>query len=462
MKRNKDTEDHTSESIEEVESLQNANNKDNIKFEFIPHFTYCKEEFKNSSKSIKSIIKSCINQSQTQIAIGNITNYYKMNLDTILENYKCSAKQMKMFNLEMEKEFKDELRHLKVMINEYSNLNQLYQDREVILNSFVEKYNSKTNIEFINQDLFKLEIKNIKKETMTLLKVKAKALYKEEIKTLINNFNDKVEEEILLSFNNQNWTGLKEKTLNKIKEFISYMNDDWFELLEYHSSKLPNILLRINEDSQNYVNLMCIIRYIKNSTSICFEKYVVWVLNNQKTIFSKIKSNYIVAYKASLKKYITEMKEYVTLNPLSDNSQQNYCYINKNFICKVFERLETEITEDTEKLSLNLKKNLREMFSWRWKEKVKELYYSAVKKIKKKYSKYKNDFVIVDDLTECEKLLIERIYNYSSIILPSFIWDKWEDLIIDRKLLEKLMEEFKSEWKTKHNDIIKKIGKERK
>lgn len=204
LKRNKDTEDHTSESIEEVESLQNANNKDNIKFEFIPHFIYCKEEFKNSSKSIKSIIKSCINQSQIQIAIGNITNYYKMNLDTILENYKCSAKQMKMFNLEMEKEFKDELRHLKVMINEYSNLKQLYQDREVILNSFVEKYNSKTNIEFINQDLFKQEIKNIKKETMKLLKVKAKALYKEEIKALINNFNDKVEEEILLSFNNQN------------------------------------------------------------------------------------------------------------------------------------------------------------------------------------------------------------------------------------------------------------------
>ena len=73
LKRNKDTEDSSSESIEEAESLQNTNNTDNIKYKFIQHFTYCKEEFKNSSKSIKSVIQRCINQNQTQIAIGNLT-----------------------------------------------------------------------------------------------------------------------------------------------------------------------------------------------------------------------------------------------------------------------------------------------------------------------------------------------------------------------------------------------------
>ena len=73
IEENKDAEDDVSKSIEETKSPTNANNMHNIKFEFIPHFSYCKEEFKNSSKSIKSIIQNCIHQDQTQTEIGNLT-----------------------------------------------------------------------------------------------------------------------------------------------------------------------------------------------------------------------------------------------------------------------------------------------------------------------------------------------------------------------------------------------------
>ena len=462
LKRNKDTEDHTSESIEEVESLQNANDTHNIKFEFIPHFTYCKEEFKNSSKSIKSIIQSSINQNQIQIAIGDLTNYLNTNLDTILKNYKYSAKQMIVFWLEMQKEFRDELNYVKEKINGYSNLNQLYQDREVILNRFDEKCNYNPNIKFINQDLIKQEIEIPRKETMELIKLKAKALYKEGIKTLISNFISEIEEEIFL-INNKVLNYLKTKHINKINEFISYMNDDWFDLLKYHSSKLPDILLKIDEDAHNYFNLMCIIRYIKNNTVKCFEKYVTNVLNNEYTIFSEIKVNYLVAYKTSLKKYITEMKEYVVANSLTDNNQQqNRIHLNKNFICKVFEQLETKIIEATEKSALNMKNIVREKFEENVRRKARELYDAAFQEILNKYSKYENDISIVGDLTKCGKYLIERMYNYSSIILPSFVWDEREDLIIDRISLETLAEEFNNEWETNYDDILGEVKTERK
>ena len=264
IEENKDAEDDASESIEETKSPTNANNTHNIKFEFIPHFTYCKEEFKNSSKSIKSIIKSCINQSQTQTAIGDLTNYLSTNLETILKNYKCSAKQMKMYCLEMEKEFRDELNYVKEKINGYSNLNQLYREREVILHNFIEKCNSKPNIKFINQDLINHETKILRKEIMKLLKVKAKVLYKQEINALINNLNSDIEEDILLSsVNNQNLIPLKEKSIINIWKFISYMNVDWFDLLEYHSSKLSDVLLRIDENVQSYLKLINVINYVK-------------------------------------------------------------------------------------------------------------------------------------------------------------------------------------------------------
>ena len=132
----------------------------------------------------------------------------------------------------------------------------------VILNRFVEKYNSNPNIKFINQDLISQEIEILRNETMELWKLKAKALYKEGIKTLISNFISEIEEEILL-IDNQVMKYLKAKHINKINEFISYMNDDWFDLLKYHSSKLPDLLLKIDEDAHNYFNLICIIKYIK-------------------------------------------------------------------------------------------------------------------------------------------------------------------------------------------------------
>ena len=127
---------------------------------------------------------------------------------------------------------------------------------------------------------------------MKLLKVKAKSLYKEEINTLISNLNNDIEEEILL-INSQILKYLKEKTKKKIKEFISYMNDDWFDLLEYHSLKLPDVLLRIDENVQSYLKLINVINYVKNNTIKCFEKYVANVLKSESTIFSQIKRNYI-------------------------------------------------------------------------------------------------------------------------------------------------------------------------
>ena len=100
----------------------------------------------------------------------------------------------------------------------------------------------------------------------------------------------------------------------------------------------------------------------------------------------------VVAYKSSLKKYINEMKDYVTSNPLTNKNQQhNQYFIDKTFICKVFEKLETEITEDTEILSLKMKKTIREKFDENMKKKIRELYEGAVKEIINKNSKYKNN-----------------------------------------------------------------------
>ena len=215
-----------------------------------------------------------------------------MNLDTILENYKCSAKQMKMFCLEMQKDFRDELRQVKAKINQYSSLKQLYRDRKIILNRFVEKCNHNPNIKFINQDLINQEIEILRNETMELIKLKAKALYKQEITTLIKNFKSDIEEEILL-IDNQDLKYLKVKHINIIKKSIAYIYDDWFDILKYHSSKLSDIILRIDKIAQTYFNLKCVKDYIKNNTVKCFEKYVTNVLKNESTIFSLIQGNYI-------------------------------------------------------------------------------------------------------------------------------------------------------------------------
>ena len=123
----------------------------------------------------------------------------------------------------------------------------------------------------------------------------------------------------------------------------------------------------------------------------------------------------VVAYKASLKKYIGKTKAYVTSKFLTDKFQQNGFFIDENFICKFFEKLEAEIAETTENSALKMKKILREMFDENAWKKVKELYEGAVKEIMDNYSKYENDTSITDDLAECNKLLIERIYNFSTI-----------------------------------------------
>ena len=171
----------------------------------------------------------------------------------------------------------------------------------------------------------------------------------------------------------------------------------------------------------------------------------------------------VVAYKTSLKKYITEMKEYVVANSLTDNNQQqSRIHLNKNFICKVFEQLETKIIEATEKSALNMKNIVREKFEENVRKKVRELYDAAFQEILNKYSKYENDIAIVGDLTKCGKYLIERMHNYSSIILPSFVWDEREDLIIDRISLETLEEEFNNEWETNYDDNLGEVKTERK
>ena len=138
--------------------------------------------------------------------------------------------------------------------------------------------------------------------------------------------------------------------------------------------------------------------------------------------------------------------------------------LNKEYygICKVFEQLETEIRETTENSALNMKNIVREKFEENVRNKTRELYDAAFREILNKYSKYENDIAIVGDLTECGKLLIERMYNYSSIILPSFVWDEREDLIIDRQSLEILTEEFNSEWEVRSKNILDKVKSKRK
>ena len=123
----------------------------------------------------------------------------------------------------------------------------------------------------------------------------------------------------------------------------------------------------------------------------------------------------VVAYKASLKKYIGKTKAYVTSNFFTDKFQQNRFFIEENFICKVFEKLETKIAETTENLAFETMIILREMFDENARKKVKELYEGAVKEIMDNYSKYENDTSITNDLAECNKLLIETINNFSTI-----------------------------------------------
>ena len=123
---------------------------------------------------------------------------------------------------------------------------------------------------------------------MELFKNKAKILYKEGIKTLISNFDDDIEKEILSSFNNEKLKLLKEKTINELIDFISYMNENWFDLLEYHSSKISKKWEMINEKTENYLSLICVINFMKEISIKSFKKYVVKVLKNESTIFSNI------------------------------------------------------------------------------------------------------------------------------------------------------------------------------
>ena len=109
-----------------------------------------------------------------------------------------------------------------------------------------------------------------------------------------------------------------------------------------------------------------------------------------------------------------------------------------------------------------MKKIVRENFEENVRMKARELYDAAFVEILNKYSKYENDIAIVGDLTECGKYLIERMNNYSSIILPSFVWNEREDLIIDRNSLEILTEVFNNEWEVRSKNILDEVKSKRK
>ena len=97
------------------------------------------KEFKSGSCSLKSTIQSYYNKHQNEFAIGELADFYSENLITIFKNYKCSAKQLKLYCFEMEKAWRDEWKFARRKIFTYLDLEQLYWDREEILSILLKK-----------------------------------------------------------------------------------------------------------------------------------------------------------------------------------------------------------------------------------------------------------------------------------------------------------------------------------
>ena len=66
------------------------------------------KEFINSSCSLKSTIQGYFSKHQNKFAFGKLADFYSDNLITIFKNYKRSAKQLKIYCLEMEKVWREE------------------------------------------------------------------------------------------------------------------------------------------------------------------------------------------------------------------------------------------------------------------------------------------------------------------------------------------------------------------
>ena len=113
--------------------LQKLKESYNIKFEFIENKRYEEEKFKNSWKSILLKIKNRSYNNKYRPAIRDLASYFKKNLKLIIRNYTHTAKQMEMFCLQMESDWRKELKMTKKKIKAYSDLDLLIQDKEDIL-----------------------------------------------------------------------------------------------------------------------------------------------------------------------------------------------------------------------------------------------------------------------------------------------------------------------------------------
>ena len=188
------------------------------------------KEFKSGSSSLKSTIQGYFSKHQNEFAIGELADFYSENLMTIYSNYKCSAKQLKVYCLEMEKAWREEWDFAQGEIITYLNLEQLYKDREAILFNLVRKYKSNIKVEFHDHQTFLQGKTFLNEKADGLFKTRARQLYDEEITKLSNFDNYEDEKEILSNYFIENINDLRIKKYNKIKDLISYMDVDWFDL----------------------------------------------------------------------------------------------------------------------------------------------------------------------------------------------------------------------------------------
>ena len=113
-----------------------------------------------------------------------------------------------------------------------------------------------------------------------------------------------------------------------------------------------------------------------------------------------------------------------------------------------------------EQFSWEAKQKLREKFEDRWNKVANELYSASITEILNKWDRYKDENAIIKDAIQCINLLLVRIDNFASILLPNFKDNSFENLI-DDGLLAKIIKNVREDWESKLKNALLEINGKR-